>query len=193
MLVNIGRRAAPRTDLVGLLLECHGRIRSFLELAVALGAAVGFTPAQIRDAAQRIARYFEEALPLHVADEELSLLPRLRGRRPELDLALERMHREHAEHGPLLKELLAICSALQVNPAELASHQPRLRVVASALQRELLTHLEHEEALVVPAIADVLDDAERQAVLSELRQRRGDGRTSPTVSGQGGLLDSVKP
>ena len=38
MLISIGRREAPR-DLTGLLLECHGRIRHFTDLAVALAAS----------------------------------------------------------------------------------------------------------------------------------------------------------
>ena len=39
----------------------------------------------VLEASRRCERYFSEALPLHVEDEEQSLLPRRRGRTPELD------------------------------------------------------------------------------------------------------------
>jgi hypothetical protein len=87
MYIQIG---SPKesSDVVDLLLKCHERIRTFIGLACKLGKAQEPSVDEIRDAASRVSRYFSEALPLHVADEEESILPRLAGRNPEPDLAL---------------------------------------------------------------------------------------------------------
>ena len=69
MLTKLGKPAAPG-DAVDLLLECHQRIRAFLDLADRLGPP-GPDPAQaVADAAARVHRYFTLALPLHARDEE---------------------------------------------------------------------------------------------------------------------------
>src|SRR4051812_25565021 len=96
MLIQIGSPKEP-PDIVDILLECHERIRSFTGLARRLASTHGLSEEEVRDAAARVTRYFSEALPLHVADEEQSILPRLSGRSPELDAALNGMQREHHE------------------------------------------------------------------------------------------------
>lgn len=115
MYVQIGSTKEP-SDVVDLLLECHDRIRTFIGLACQLGKAQEPSLDEIRDAASRVSRYFSEALPLHVADEEESILPRLKGRSPELDLALEKMHDEHMEHHGRLQLLLDTCNMLKRSP-----------------------------------------------------------------------------
>src|SRR5687768_5521196 len=89
MLIQLSTR--PRTsaqDLVELLGECHERIRGFVALA-RRAATLRHVPAdQIARACADVERYFSEALPLHVADEEESIAPRLRGLSPEVDDAL---------------------------------------------------------------------------------------------------------
>ena len=42
-------------------------------------------------------RYFRQALPLHAADESVSLMPRLLVVAPQVAAPLERMHGEHSE------------------------------------------------------------------------------------------------
>lgn len=171
MLISIGRRQA-RADLTGLLLDCHDRIRHFAALAVRLASDDGSSEADRAAAASSIARYFGEALPLHVRDEEESLMPRLRAR-AELDTSLERMHREHREHDLLLGELVTIARAIAVEPTAFAAHAPRLRMVAADLHRELLAHVEHEERAILPQIAALLSAEEQRAIVSEMRARRG--------------------
>ena len=75
MLINIGAKAGAE-DLVSLLLECHHRIRGFSALGVELGTRADLPAADVVQGCERVERYFGEALPLHVADEEESLLPR---------------------------------------------------------------------------------------------------------------------
>ena len=84
VLTRLGRGAGA-ADAVGLLLDCHERIRAFTAMASRLAAPGDPGPDAIRDAAARVHRYFAEALPLHAQDEEESLAPRLRGRDPDLD------------------------------------------------------------------------------------------------------------
>lgn len=68
---------APTTDLVALLMDCHARIRHFAKLAHRIGVDLEATPANRSEACLAVERYFTEALPLHVQDEEESILPRL--------------------------------------------------------------------------------------------------------------------
>lgn len=156
MLVTIGRRTVPE-DLIGLLLECHGRIRSFTHLAAELGTRQDLPAEEVVDAAARVARYFREALPLHVEDEEQSLLPRLMGLDEELDAALATMHAQHEAHEPLLKELLQVLTALQHAPQDGAVRE-RLAAVATSLRAELETHLKGEERVIFPQAQRHLGD-----------------------------------
>lgn len=159
-------------DIVQLLLDCHGRIRHFVALARRLGEADAPTAVEVRDSAFRVRRYFGEALPLHVEDEEESVLPRLQGREPSLDDALERMSAEHSEHAPMLAALLHTCRTLESAPERHADLRAALAATATALERLFTAHLEAEEAVVLPAIRDLLPAAEHDAMVHELRARR---------------------
>lgn len=170
MLHTLGRRR-PVEGLTTMLLECHGRIREFLALAVRAGAHQDTPASDVAVACQRVERYFEEALPLHVRDEEESLLPRLRGRSPAIDAALARMHGEHAAHGPLVDTLVARSQALRSAPGE-AEARSALVLAARALEAAFEPHLREEEAVVFPAIDVHLSIEERDAVVRELRDRR---------------------
>jgi iron-sulfur cluster repair protein YtfE (RIC family) len=171
--VSPAATAAAPAGIVELLLACHDRIRSFAELAVRLAEATRVPADELRDAAQRVRRYFVEALPLHVADEEQTVLPRLRGRDAAVDAALDAMHAEHLAHEPHLVALVATCHALALQPSRHDELRPTLETSAAALHRDFLTHLAGEEAIVFPAIERWIDAAERTAMLAELRARRG--------------------
>jgi iron-sulfur cluster repair protein YtfE (RIC family) len=160
MLHSIGKKSAP-ADLVDMLLECHGRIRKFSALAVAIAERTDLPRDELAEACGQVERYFTVALPLHVRDEEESVLPRLRGRSAEVDAALARMHDEHVEHGPALERMLAGLKT----PREL--HAP-----ATALQAMFESHLRQEEQVLFPAIR-ALPVAEQAAIVNELRARRG--------------------
>jgi hypothetical protein len=112
MQIQIGS-AEESSDLVGLLLACHRRIRFFVDLALRLAGTEDASPNEIQDAAARIVRYFAESLPLDVADEVQTIIPRLSGREPGLDITLQTMHREHTEHEPLLDLLVQTCRIMQ--------------------------------------------------------------------------------
>jgi iron-sulfur cluster repair protein YtfE (RIC family) len=152
MFFSIGRRRAPQ-GLVGLLDECHLRVRTFLGAAERLAAAVD----RIGDdaaatVARDIHRYFADAFPLHLADEDNSIAPRLRGERAEVDRALVTMSADHQAHGADVRELVEICGELKAGRAWSQRASARLAVVTAALAVALEVHLEFEERLLFPAI-----------------------------------------
>ena len=170
MLIAIGRRAKSE-GLVDLLLECHGRIRHFVQLAKHIGQRRDVSASEVSAACQSCERYFTEALPLHVADEELSLLPRLRGLSADVDDALVTMHAQHREHEPLLRALLERLGAVRNAPDE-AELRVRLAFVANALELEFERHLELEEQRLFPAIRRDMPEEAQACVIDELRARR---------------------
>jgi len=168
-IVRIGERTGGDGDLVDSLLACHQRIRAFLELG--LRAGQGGEPDQVIDACRRIERYFREAMPLHVADEEESILPRLRGRAAAVDGALATMHEQHAAHEVGLRALIAAASALAAAP-DRPGARARLVEAAAELEAALRPHLELEEAIIVPAIRQLLSAGELADIAREMRARR---------------------
>jgi iron-sulfur cluster repair protein YtfE (RIC family) len=171
MLVKIGSRREPG-DLVDALVECHGRIRSFAGLARRLAAAETLAAEEAREAAGRVHRYFSDALPRHVADEDLSIEPRLRGRDAAVDAALDRMRREHREHEAPLGRLIGLCARIAADPAVLGEVREELAGLSADLERAFLDHVGVEEAVVFPALRTMCTAAERDAILAELRDRR---------------------
>jgi hemerythrin-like domain-containing protein len=164
-LVGIGSRRRE-DSLVGALAECHERIRRFSQLAIKLESEPA--PAEERgEVAKQLVRYFSEALPRHVADEEQSLRPRLAA--AGLDEALARMAQEHEEHQPLLDRLLERWRAIaagerRADPAAAAD----ARALAEAFER----HLIEEERVLFPAVAQ-LPAAVQAAIREQMRARRG--------------------
>jgi iron-sulfur cluster repair protein YtfE (RIC family) len=171
VLVNIGPAAEP-SDVVELLAACHDRIRFFLDLAQRLSDVTDTSDRDIQDASGRIVRYFSEALPLHVADEEESIIPRLTGRDPALDTTLKMMHREHSQHTPDIDRLLALCRVLEASPQRLPELSTTLKEISSKLASDLNSHLREEEDIVLPAIRSLWSEEEQDGVLGELRARR---------------------
>jgi iron-sulfur cluster repair protein YtfE (RIC family) len=171
MLVQLGPRKERPADLVSSLLECHERIRGFLRLAAAAAGPDASEPTEVVDACERCLRYFTEALPLHVADEEDSLQPRLRGMREDVDRALDTMHDQHAEHDPLVAELVAALGDARDAPAD-APARARLADAARALSFELEEHLAIEEDVIFPAVVALLAPDVQARILGELRDRR---------------------
>lgn len=176
MLHTIGRKAR-NDDLVGLLLDCHQRIRTFITLAVAVSERMDASVDEVIDVCSRVERYFTEALPLHVLDEEKSILPRLQGRSGDVDAALQRMHEQHALHVELIHRLLASSAEVRATPTD-ASARSALLEVASQLQADFEPHLQAEERIIFPAIGVLVSSEEQREIVSELRARR----TTPTAS-----------
>jgi iron-sulfur cluster repair protein YtfE (RIC family) len=172
MLIGIG--TGPRKEnleLVDLLLACHSRIRRFSRTTVELGRRTALPEAEVVEQCGRCERYFGEALPLHVEDEEVRVLPRLLGRRSDVDQALAVMERQHEEHQAHLSALLDALRGLRDSP-----HGPyqraTLQQVANTLAAAFEEHLGGEERIVFPAIRDLVAPDVQNAVIEELRARR---------------------
>ncbi len=170
MLISKGPRA-PSEDLVSLLLECHERIRRFVRLAVEAGSRVDAPAREIVEACQSTARYFEQALPLHVRDEEESVLPRLRGHSREVDAALDTMHAQHVSHRPDLEALLSALRAVERAPDDMTLRAP-LVTIAKQLTVDFEEHLTLEEQVLFAALPQALSIEEQREVIAELRARR---------------------
>ena len=169
MTVILGHRRRSG-DVVDALLECHDRIRTFTALALAAGERDA-PAAEIIDACARVERYFTEALPLHVADEESSLAPRLRGCSPDIDGALATMHAQHGEHDRAVRELLEAAAGVRVAPADV-SRRARLAAAARELEQAFAEHLRLEEEVIFPALRRLLSPADLDAIAGEQRARR---------------------
>ena len=170
MLVSLGAKK-PSDDVAGALLDCHERIRRFTALAGRLASADGVPAAELSDAATRVLRYFEGALPLHAADEDHAVHPRLLAARPDLAAVLANMT---AEHGPI-DEAIALGApawrAVAADPSPVGEFAPVLAETAARLDRLFATHLAAEEQVIFPAVAAL--PAEVQAeIRAEMRLRR---------------------
>lgn len=168
---EIGSKPRRRAEtLVERLLDCHRRIRQMSELACEVATAVDPPAGELREAAARVARYFEQALPRHVADEAETITGRLRGREPELDRALEVMEAEHRDHEAPVARLIAACRRIEADPE--GADRDGLAALAPKLRDDLEAHLEAEERVILPAIDRLIDADEQAAMLGELAARR---------------------
>lgn len=168
MLVSIGRRPASE-GLVDLLGECHHRIRTFLRSAERLASASDPIGEDAITAARDIHRYFSSAFPLHLADEDESIAPRLRGSTAEIDRALATMSADHQAHGADVRCLVEMAFELRETGRE--PSLARLATVTATLGLALEAHLELEERVLFPAIR-ALDVPVQLVIVSEMRARR---------------------
>jgi hemerythrin-like domain-containing protein len=172
---NPGDGETPRSP-VELLLDCHARIRHFVQLSLTLAAAGDDVPdAEIADAAAAIFRYFSLALPLHEADEDITLFPRICAIEPKSGLlrqAAATMVEQHRAINELVAELLPICSMLDRSPLRLSALASRLEHVTTALEQIFAAHLHLEETIVFPALAKLFTAEEKGEMLREMEERR---------------------
>ena len=177
--MEIGGEPGPDfSEPLALLRACHGRVERFAELALTIAerlVAGEAPPEEVTRAAGRVLRYFAEAAPLHHADEEQDLLPRLRPRLPgdeaaRLGALLDALAQEHAaldEHWAILRPLLAeLHAGRPVDPA--AYH-----AAARPFRDVQLDHLSRENERILPAAEAHLTADDLAALGSAMAQRRG--------------------
>lgn len=158
-------------DPISLMLACHERIRRFTGGLSRLAALEDLRDPQAAPAAEAIARYLRMALPLHAADEDESLTPRLQahcgdGRVFE---ALEVMERQHREiHGGLPRVLRLLDAVIEGPPPSRAA----LSDAADWLCTLMEAHLALEEAVIFPAALDLPPEALAE-MAEEMPARRG--------------------
>jgi hemerythrin-like domain-containing protein len=170
MLIPLGKRHQT-LDAVDLLIECHGRIRRFLELATRLAQTRAESLDVVHATAGQIRRYFVEALPLHIADEDELVEQSLRGRSEIVDEALDKMSTEHVHHAPLVDRLVEVAAVIERQPARLEELAMELHDVAVLLQAAFEPHLAREESIIFPALRTVAA-GELEAIKVGMRDRR---------------------
>jgi iron-sulfur cluster repair protein YtfE (RIC family) len=163
-------------DAVGLLVGCHQRIKHFTSVATKLAHAQGATAQEIQDAAETVYRYYSISLPLHEADEEDSLRPRLdKISDDRVQHALAAMHDQHMAIDDLLERLLPLLRLVGNNPATLGDAGGEMCSITKALSEMFAAHLQMEEEVIFPAIEQSLTENDRVELLAEMRGRRKQG------------------
>lgn len=171
MLVSIGRRSQPgHGDVVGMFLECHERIRVFIRMAEDVAFRDDVPDEEASAAYARCERYFAESFPLHVEDEERSLLPRLLGLRADVDLSINEVQAQHGEHEGLIRNLIVGLGKIRLDPRDVDLRQS-VRATASRLAPELERHLALEERTIFPLARSLLSPEKQADVIAELRAR----------------------
>ena len=172
-------KSAPKTpeskDAAELLLACHQRIRHFSGVAVKLAHGHGATEPEIAQAADSLHRYFSIALPLHEADENLSLHPRLRSAVPEGELAgpaADAMLDQHMAIDELVERLIPLWVLLKSAPARLPELSAEMCSLSKRLSEIFDAHLKLEEETIFPAMRKYLSASDLSDIVSEMQDRR---------------------
>lgn len=163
---------------LGLLRDCHRRIERFLYILVTLirqthGSALS---EEQQGAMECALRYFTEAAPNHVLDEEVSLFPRLRekhgtqleavsGRMAELEAEHLMVEKTHHEADALGKKWL-LEGQLSEQDAD------RFGELMSQLSRTYHRHIHIEEAEVFPMAGMLLEPSVVETIGREMATRR---------------------
>jgi hemerythrin-like domain-containing protein len=173
--IKLGPAPAVEQDAVDMLLACHQRIRNFTAIAVRLADAEGAAAPEIANAADSVHRYYSFALPLHEADENDSVYPRLRRHlidTPERE-SLQAMVDQHGPIDQVVFRLLPLWAELKAHPEKLSSSAAKLRSSTAHLQELWREHLALEEEVVFTLIRTRLTGEDLKAIHAEMKQRRG--------------------
>ncbi len=165
-------------DVIDLLQACHQRIRHFSGVAVRLAHAQGIAGAEITQAADGCYRYFSVALPLHEADENFSVHPRLRSAAPEGELAgpaADAMVDQHLTIDELVERLIPLLVLTRSNPEKLPEVAGEMCAVSGRLQEIFDSHLKMEEEVIFPALRKYLSPEQMQEIVEEMQDRRKTG------------------
>ena len=167
----------PPEDALELLTACHVRVRHFAAAAVKLAHPQAAPPEEVRLSANGVYRYLSVSLPLHEADEEDTLRPRLDAVADDrVRHALIAMHDQHQAIDELIERLLPLLLLLERNPAAIHDAGPEMCSITKALQEVFDAHLKLEEEAIFPAIRQLLTESEQAVMLAEMRQRRRQGK-----------------
>ncbi|MGH9519995.1 MAG: hemerythrin domain-containing protein [Terriglobales bacterium] len=176
-------RGDTTSDAVALLLGCHARIRHFTQLAVRL-AQPDASAELIPEAAAGVHRYYSQALPLHEADENDSVYPRLAAAmhaaapgEAALAAANQAMVEQHRVLNQLIAQLVPEWQAMQAHPETAVATAKQ----AAQLEQAWEQHLALEESVIFPALERYLSLEDRTAIRLEMVERRKLASNRPAV------------
>ncbi|MGE5113275.1 MAG: hemerythrin domain-containing protein [Acidobacteriaceae bacterium] len=170
--------ATKFTTAANLLKSCHDKIRHFSGVAMRLAHAQGATEQEIMQAADGLHRYFTVALPLHEADENLSLHPRLRRAVPAEELAgpaADAMLDQHLAIDELVERLVPLWLLARSAPENLPEIAGEMCALSTRLNELFEAHLKLEEETIFPAMEKYLSDSELAEIVREMQERRKQG------------------
>lgn len=171
-------KAAVGQDVIDLLQACHQKIRHFSGVATRLSHAQGAAPAEVAQAADGCHRYFGVALPLHEADENLSVHPRLHSAVPAGELAgpaADAMVDQHLAIDELVERLMPLLVLVRSNPEKLPEVASEMCAVAGRLEEIFESHLKMEEEVIFPALRKYLSAEQLLQIVQEMQDRRKNG------------------
>jgi pyridoxamine 5'-phosphate oxidase len=192
MIMNALPDAAPGFDQpIGVLKHCHDRIRKQL---ATLQKLLDHLPRhgadeQARDAARAVIKYFDQAAPLHHADEEENLVPMLLTVAQGEDAAtlaalVPSILQDHDAMDAMWQNLHEQLAAIAAGSAATLS--------ASAVQdfsERYLGHMEREEVHIAPMAKRLFSAAQMAQLGAAMQARRGivpaaaDAAGAPEASG----------
>lgn len=168
--------SAEIEDAVSLLLGCHERIRHFTAVAVRLAESQQAPASERTQAARAVLRYYTVALPLHEADENESVYPRMKNTllSSELANANEQMIEQHKHIDATVAELIPMWQEVEHDPEaqKALALRERLRDRTERLSELWSAHLKLEEEQVIPAMRQHLTPEDMRAIQQEMRNRR---------------------
>jgi hemerythrin-like domain-containing protein len=173
--IKSGPAAGAETeDAIALLLGCHDRIRHFTEVGARLAQSPQAPAPDRAEAARAVLRYYTVALPLHEADENESVYPRLKLALPpgELAQANQQMVEQHAGINFSIAELVPMWQQIERDPQTQNELGERLRLRTEQLRSLWNVHLTLEEEQVIPAMRKYLGAEDLSAIAKEMRDRR---------------------
>lgn len=187
MLTQIGGK--PESDFsepLGMLGDCHKRIRFFLGNLVRLAENGSHKPldAGRRSVLEHALQYFREGGPRHTLDEEDSLFPRLRAlkhrRVDEILARIDAMEADHrrAESAHATVDAIGVCWLEDgvLYREDAARLKPLLKDLTGMYER----HLAVEDREIFPVAGELLSERDLTEIGREMAKRRG---LSPEIVG----------
>ncbi len=142
------------SDVVETLQFAHTESMQVMSLAESLVEASA-TPS-VAEAAARIEAFLSKTLPRHVRDEEDSLAPRLAGRHPVVDKAIETMKSEHFVEAAMAARVVGLLGVIRRDVSMLNELRFTLSTAIGELKSLLVRHQAMEESIVFPALKRLL-------------------------------------
>ncbi len=173
-------------DPIGLLIDCHGRVKSFLKVLTHLGDLNGAVlSTEQRTSLDTALRYFREAAPKHTSDEEESLFPKLRclaDLAPHAVLeSLETLESDHACADEMHSELELLGRRWLEDGTLQPTYARRFLWLARALQELYQAHIAVEEEAIFPFAAANLGKEQLATLGQEMATRRGLWEQTPQL------------
>jgi len=154
---------------LAMLRACHARMERQLATLLRLGRHLPEhgADAQARSAARAILRYFDSAAPMHHADEEASVFPRLVARRPEAARPVAELAVQHDVLESRWRRLRVLLSG--ISAGQRANLPPKdIQDFADAYS----AHLTRENAWLLPLCDEALRNEDLTAIGREMAARR---------------------